>query len=723
MPIQLEAGHRVETVQWAPPQFESSPDARVAWVEDMIQEGEGFLENQTCYKNLSQNLRVFDAMMRADKTRSTLVTNELKYDIRKFCETLSEVREIAGYSSDIPAYKGIAEMLTKVAKAVYLESDFPSQILKVLQYASVMGIGYLWPKVKADEYGYGERQLVFEALGLLDVVPVQVPKSNDVQDAYAVTVYDYMPIAEATGRFPLFANQLKTVGRLNYKNRMQARRQDYNEMYRYGEQGRSFGNLYCEMRYTFVRDMRINTTGYELPMGDPGTTWFYKVPSVGQDIFGGMKGSLPWFRKAMVEDCRVYPNLRLIITSSGIDRPLYDGPAFDWDTKIPIIQYTVDDWAWEPLGRSLVGDVAPIEITTRKLERKMDQVITTTLNPPLGYNMTETGGPKIEHFDMFEEDVRIGLDGLPKGTLQSVLPDEVRVTAVHFQMLEYLKTARETQLGLQDLGTLQNIKMQIASDTAEKMLESIGPIAKGIAARIEKSNKAVGNRVKFLILQWFNVKRIMEYVGPNIAMEVFDYDPDSLVPSHMPDEMNNNQIPDSPSMYSRLARARWFAKSIRLTSVPNTLLKITQMQRQLMMLQLKRTDAPISWATVMKDLDIPNWGESEGLTEKEKWFNEQIEMQKMKLLAAAAAQALMAKLGLQPPGAPDQGGGGGGSPASAAAGGGGTPGAAPSTQPPTGQHGGARPGAGRKPTAQAPPKIEQKGGAGGTPRTTIAESR
>ena len=127
----------------------------------MIQEGEGFLENQTCYKNLSQNLRIFDAILKADKTKSTLVTNELKYDIRKFCETLAEVREIAAFGSDHPAYKSIAEMLTKVSKAVYLESDFPFQILRALQYAAVMGIGYLWPKVKADEYGYGERKLVF----------------------------------------------------------------------------------------------------------------------------------------------------------------------------------------------------------------------------------------------------------------------------------------------------------------------------------------------------------------------------------------------------------------------------------------------------------------------------------------------------------------------------------------------------------------------------------
>jgi hypothetical protein len=690
-----------ETTQWQVPKFESSGSTRVGWVEEQIQEGEGFLEGQLCYKELGQNMRIFDAVFR-DKSRSTLITNELKYDIRKFCETLAEVREIAGYGSDIPAYKQFAEMLTKVSKCVYLESDFPFQILKVLQYASVMGIGYLWPKVRADEYGYGERKMVFEALGLLDVVPVQIPRSNDVQDAYAVTIYDYMPIAEAHGRFPLFQSELQTVGPRSYKTQVQAKRIDYAERYRYGDQGRSFGNLYTEIRYTFVRDLRINNTGYELPMGDVGTTWFYKVPSIGQPIFGGMRNGMSFMRPATVEDCRVYPNLRLMITSPGIDRPMYDGPAFDWDGKIPIIQYVVDDWAWEPLGRSLVGDVGSIESTTRKIERKMDQVITATLNPPMGYNHTETGGPKIEHFDIFEEDVRIGLDGKPRDVLQSVLPEEVRVSNEHFTFLKYLKECKQSQLGLTDLGNLQNMKANIANDTADKMLESIGPIAKGIAARIEKANKAIGYRMKFLILQWFNVSRIMEYVGPdNIAREVFDFNPDELVPSHLPDEMTNGMFPNTPSQYDQLTRARWFARQIRLVSVPSTLLRITQMQEQMKYLQLKRGNAPISWSTVMKKLDVQNYGEVPGNTEHEKWFNEEIETQKLKIIAAAQAAQLMKQLGMEPP----QGGEGGKGGKGGGGGGGGKGG-----------------GGGRPPSGSKSPKLRQKGAQGGNPRTVVSES-
>jgi hypothetical protein len=698
----------LETVKWRVPNFEASNAEKIAWVEEQIKEGEGFLSGQACYRNLEKNLRVFDGIFK-DKTRSSLVTNQLKYNINKFCTTLAEVREIAGFSSDVPAYKAMAEMLTKVSKCVYLESDFPYQILKVLQYATVMGIGYLWPKVVASEYHFGPREMKFDALGLLDVVPVQIPsKSNDVQDAYAVTIYDYMPIAEACANFPLFQGQLQTVGRNNYKTLIQAQRQDFAAMYRYGSvgesQSRSFGNLYTEIRYTFIRDIRINTSGKEMQCGEPGTSWFYKVPSLGQPIFGGMRDGKPYMRPAMVEDCRIYPNLRLIITSSGLDKPMYDGTSYDWDSKIPVIQYTVDDWAWEALGRSLVGDVSSIESTIRKHERLMDQVLSAQMDPPLGYNADENGGKSIETWDMFAPDQRLGLFGgsEPRKTLQSLLPEEVRVTGENTGYLKYLGEKELAQLGLNDVGNLANMKMNIANDTADKMLESIGPIAKGIAMRIEKANKRVGERMKVLIPQWFDAGRLIEYVGPdNIAKEMFDFNPDDMVPSHLPDELFGGQFPTTPSMYDRLTRAKYFVKKLRLVSVPNTLLRITAMQRQMMMLQLKRTGAPLSWSTVMKTIDIANWGDSSGATEKEKFFNEETELQVMAIIAKAKAFMKLKEMGIDPSvlegGGQPQGGKGGKGPA--------------------GQHAG-----GRDPSGKKQPRLAQKGGAGGTPRTIVKES-
>lgn len=524
---------------------------------------------------------------------------------------------------------------------------------------------------------------MFSPKGILDVVPVQVPETNDVGDAYALTVYEYMPIAEAHGRFPTYQSDLQPVDKMRFGSRVQSRRVDYAERFRYGDEARNFGCMTCEIRYTFIRDISINTYGKVVPMGQQGTSWYYEVPYVGQEILGGVRNGQPFQRKAVAEDCLLYPYLRLIISNKGMSTPMYDGPAFDWHGEMPVVQYDVDDYPWEGMGRSLVGDVGSIQQTIRKFERKMDAVNTVTLNPPMGYDRTSTGGPKIENFDLFEEDVRAGVDGKPTDVFHSLLPDSVEVREVHFKWLEYLKTSLGKQLGVEDVGNLAALKMNIASETADKMLESIGPVAKGIASNVERANAKVANQLKFMIPQWYDTARIVSILGPDgIVPEVFDFDPHSMIPSHMAEEMVMGQVPSTPSYYPKLERARRFAKNIRLVSVPSTLLKVTQMQEQLKWLQLYRGGAPIAFADVAKKMDIENYGEVKGSTLRERYINEKMEDLEMQ----AKAQAFAMSLGLGGP--PQDGKGGKGK-------------------------------AGRKPSGHEPPKIKQRKNGS----TTVTESK
>ena len=652
---------------WQAPPFETTPSYRYGWIEELIQQGDAWMSSQTPVINLPRNLRIFDAIFN-DKSKSTLVTNGLRYFIRKFVETISDVREIALYGSDAPQFKPFAEITNRVAKAIYQESQFPRQLRKALQFATVMARGYLWPKCIATDYGWGERQIVFEPLGILDVVPVQIPASNEVDQSYAVTIYVYMPIAEAHGKFPLFQHLLKPVDHIDYKGRIQARRLDFQEKANYGDQGRGWGNLYTEIRYTFIRDLRINKANeegksFELPMGDPGTTWFYKVPYVGQSIPGGVENGQIKMREARKEDCRVYPQLRLIISNRGINQPMYDGPAYDWHGCIPPVQYSVDDWVWEGLGLSLIDSVGATEQTKRKHERMIDQILAYKKSPTMAYDRTATGGPSIENFDIFANNQILGVDGEPKKVLQAILLDELKVDEKDFKWLEMLEKMESRDLGLDDLGSLINLKMNVVGgDGFDKALESIGPIAKGIASSMEASNAKVGYRLKFLIPQYLDMNRLIEYVGPDhIISEFFDYEPSSMVPSHMDfeygaggvlpmrpdpmgekDEQGNVKQNVIPSMFSPLERGKNFAKKTRLISVPNTLLKITQMQEQLKWMSLYGRGFPISPHTTAKKLGIEGYGDIPGSTEFEKWMN----WKKLEIMIMAQLQQAAASLGI-----------------------------------------------------------------------------
>jgi uncharacterized membrane protein YgcG len=168
----------------------------------------------------------------------------------------------------------------------------------------------------------------------------------------------------------------------------------------------------------------------------------------------------------------------------------------------------------------------------------------------------------------------------------------------------------------------------------------------------------------------------------------------------MPDEMVNGNFPDKiESIYPQLDRARWFARNIRLISVPSTLLRITQMQQQLMMLQLKRGGAPISWLTVFKNMDIAN--PEKEITDS---FKEDAKLQEMKIMAQIAVMQKLKEMGIDPQALMGGGEGGGGK----GGGGGG------------GKGGGG--GGGRPSSAQRAPRLGTKGGAGGEPRTVVKES-
>jgi len=672
---------------WQCPVFESAPNVRQDWVLEQVQEGENWLE--------SQNVNASEANLSLLSASGTekLKSNSLKSDIRKFVETISDIREIATYGSGAEQLKSIVEMFNKVVKVVYQKSHFPRQSRQALQYSVVLKRGYLWPRYIRNEFGWGTGDIQFDALGPREVLPSQVPRSNDIQGSYAVTVVECMGVAEAHARFQNNQEDLTPISRFKYTSPNQVRRHEYWDR-RYGNEKQDWEQRYCEIRHTFVRDLRINRTGKMLPMGDwgerngvqvPLTSWSYEVPTVGAIMaWTNPDNGLPASREAKAEDCRIYPNLRQIITNPGMNKPLYDGPAFDLHGQMPPVQYDVDDWPWLAIGFSLLDDVASVEKGSRSFLDLMYRVLRAKMNPKKGYDLSG-GVPSeyIKRLDWLEDNGdTLGVDGDPRKILQSILPESVKVDAEDFKMYELLDKLRQKTLGLNDLGSLAQLKFNLSSETADKLLETIGPIAKGIAGNLEVAHSKIAHMLKFMILQYFSTRKLMSYIGPDgISTQVFDFEPESIVPSHLPWEKEKGKT----SEISRLERAKWFAQNLEVISVPSFLLNVTQMQEQMKWLNFLQRGMPVSFSTAMKKLGVENWGDTPGATEFEKYKHEQFELLQMKAESAKIAQ-------VEGLGGDEKGKGQG-------------------------------KGGGRPPTGKKPPKLEQRGNTTGNPRTVVSQSQ
>ena len=346
--------------EWQCPPSAVSEDKKVGWLNESTQEGMAWLKSQRGYSDFRKSLDVLsgrDGGRAPAEYRSKLNPNPLKRNIREIVGTLAKLRPFWGYHSDNKAYAASAEMMNKVTRAWYLEVMADRSIKEALCWAAATNRGWVVPVYSRDLVGTGEGNILLESYGSESVLPVQLPASGNFQKAYAVTIMKEMPIFMVHGMFPSFQDRLRpTNSRYWYMNDGVRRASQGNILQRIFGRGQTrsdsqlMSDLLIPIRYTYIIDLTINKTGQEIPMGEPGASWSYTVPHVGQRIAKGNDPSTGQLRyePANETDARLYPYRRLIISTDTVC--LYDGPAFDWHGKFPGVSFCLDEWPWEPLG-------------------------------------------------------------------------------------------------------------------------------------------------------------------------------------------------------------------------------------------------------------------------------------------------------------------------------------------------------------------------------------
>ena len=638
---------------WQVPPIEALPEVRAGWYNELVQSGDRFIQAQPGLQHLTEDISL---LMGVDQDRDT-ESNLLQPDIRTFVETITDLRQIATMGCKAEQFKKTVALYNELFRYIFWDSNFVWNTRKALQYA-MCGRGYLWQKFSRDKYGWGNAKITFDALGPREVLPEQLPSNNDVQGCYAVTIVRPMPVAEAHARFPQYQKWLSPFSRYDWKTYGtlgMSRRLDFYDRFRFmGNEAQGWEERYCELRYHFIRDLRINTTGQEIQMGIDGTTWGYKVPTIGQLIVSTNPfNGLPESRKATEEDCRMYPRLRLAITSPSCPVPLYDDTSFDMHGEIPVVQYDVNDWAWSAMGYSAIRNVAALEIARRDRISEINTIQSVRKNPPMGHDLhSGVSRTQLEKLDLLHsQGIRMGLNGKPGEAIKSILPPEMDIDAKDFQVVELLSSSVKAGLGLTDLASMRELKGNLSENSLDKMLENLGPMAKGIAVNMWMANSKHANMLKYNIAQYFTTDDLMNIMGPEgVGIETFDNDPTSLVPSHLPGELT-----EMPSRHDKLQRVKWFCDRLKVTSTPAQLLNVTHQQERMLYMMFLQKGLPIPMETIMEKLGIDGYAEL-----FEKWKAEKLGEELWKLRSQKVVQMEMKKLGIEPPEpAPHQGQGGG----------------------------------------------------------------
>lgn len=676
---------------WQCPPAAMSEGQIIGWLNDATEEGQAWLKSQRGY-TVGGWKRALDVISSRDTSGSTTAAyrshvnpNRLKRNIREVIGTLAKLRPMWGYNSENAAYKSQAQMMNLVTRAWYLRAFADRSIKEALAYAAATCRGWVRPVYRREMYGTGRGDIKLYTYGAPCVVPVQLPSSGDWQSAYAVTILEEMPVAMAHGMFPAFQHRLRPASsRYWYTNDGVRQASQGNWLKRaFGMGPRNSGSdaqlsdMLVPIRYTYVIDLAINTTGREIPMGEPGASWAYVVPFVGQDIPAGhdLHTGAPLYRKATENDARLYPQRRLLISTDQVR--LYDGPGFDWHGMFPAVSFALDEWPWEPLGFSLVNDGFEINEAIKQITRGNMDKAAAQLDMSLAYDTNAVSSREAKTFDPMMPRGRVGYDGsaLDGEPFRPVVPPEVlKITPESMAMIQYLEGALDSQMAVHDAMALAKMRSLTSLDDIEKVMEANGPIIEDMSRSMEPPMRDLGIMTKYNVLQYYTTARVMQIVGPDgITPQVFDYDPSSLVPSHMPGEN-----PDAPSAADRITRARTFADNLEFFILPNSLHELTQTTMKLGLIQLKKAGVKIDSQTIAEAWNVPNYGTISGSTVMERFASEQ----EMDIEFAGRMHQIAGAEGLLPP--------------------------APPSNP-----------VGRPPSGQEPPQLETKDG--GT-RTTVTES-
>jgi len=409
-------------------------------------------------------------------------------------------------------------------------------------------------------------------------------------------------------------------------------------------------------------------------------------------------------------ECRLFPLRRYTIFSRTAIA--YDDTSPWWHGDVPLARIRFNDWAWEALGSSLVGEVRTMQVGIESLMRLVEDSANARLDPPMIYDDTKVAQSWAQSFNPRKAGARAGAD-INQGELVKY-PVDPAIYNVPDYIPEWIKAQEERMdymTGVRDLVAVAKAQQIPGADTLEKLMEMAGPIVQDLVRALEQPLQQLGDWRKAYYFQYYTRQRMLTVAGPDGVDEDVAYTPEQLIPldKKLDDETKKWVAIESDadkmkrvagdSAEARTVRLRRSLDEYRYQVTESGINEIHRMSTKLFYIQLMKEGFPISWWTFAKIAQIPNFGPPPAgtNTEMERWIAQrhmQIELDVE--LQQQAAEAM--------------GGGMGGGSGEVA------PGGTPGNAPPAEGNGG---GPGRPNSYKKAPQLQQKDG--GT-RSTITTS-
>lgn len=681
--------------QYEIPAFGTAADRLLGWCLEAEQEGTAWLNAQRPTTEWAGAMSILSSPESGEVLAGLSNTgyNKTKRIARELVASLAQFKHEGEYKVTWnETLYDQAHTLTNLDRNLYRVTDINQRYREGIQYAVATGTAYFLQTWDKHFHSPFRGDIRLSAISPDCVSFVQLPKDHNIQRSYAVIIREELPInlakaiygetnrAFAEGLTPdrqspgWLAKGLQKVQQfLSPALRVAGRTQQ-------NQQG-SFPTV--DIFHMYTLDRATNDGPLPVQMGTIGTNWSYTVPALGDPIPSGVINPAtgqPFTTPATEEHCRMFPLRRYTIFSrTGI---CYDGSSPWWHGDVPLARLRFGDWAWEALGSSLVAELRTMQQGIEAIMRGIEDSIAARLDPPYLYDDTLVADSWAKAFNPRMAGSRAKAPLMQGEPIKFPIPPEYYNVPAHiFQWVREQEERMDYVSGVRDLVAIAKAKQIPGADTLEKLLEMAGPIVQDMVQSVATPLQQLGEWRKAYYFQFYTRSRMITVTGPEGVDVDVQYRPEHLVPYLQGESADQTRD-----------RAYRSLEEFHYTVTESGINEINRMTTKLLYIQLAKIGFPISWWTMARVNQIPNFGPPpQGTnTEMERWVAQ-------KMMEADMAVELQQRM---------QGAEGGGAPGGAApAGGGGSP---------TGQE-----GAGRPSSFSAPPKLVSKDG--GT-RSTITTS-
>jgi hypothetical protein len=566
------------TIEGLPPTTAESlqrGDPRVlGWLAEARQDGDRINRADPSYEQIEPAMRyIVGEQLSADRKRlkylPQVVINESRKAMQAHVATLTDLKPLFGWRTLNPSYQRQADLLNQYAIAEWVTTMADLDLGDTVKISLAAGTGDLICDWDPHAPFGGAHQL--SARDPRDTLPIRPSHNRSPQLWEGVMLREEHTVNALKGMYPgksQFLRQasdsvLATVlGKFRtVASRIITPADPLDALGMAGTHTRQARSGSIVTYRTFLHDRSRNLSGKPIPMGQPGTNWAYVVQP----------------------DEPMYPRGRLIVSTD--DLTLYDGPNTYWHGMFPICRLRLWSVPWQFLGIPLFNDLLPVQDAINDTVNDIRLAIQQWIDPDVIYNRNALSESSMRTMDNRRPGKRLKVNPGFGDAYEKKEGPSPQIMSMMLDLWDKLTTKHNDLSGTANLTALLQLRQLPSADTISKYYEALTPEIRQEARQIEAFMRDLSEMTKVNYFQFLSsAKRRLILGNDAVALEDFDFDPNTLVPAMRAGEEGYTPELDV-DLTTADERAQFFHKQFVFVVAPNSILAMNSTERKMATLQ------------------------------------------------------------------------------------------------------------------------------------------